>query len=257
MGRHTETGTTRRRAAGVVVGLVIAAGVAGAGPAFAADAPLGCPSGYTLSGDTCRNGSGGTTFGLPMLPGDVDPVTGRVLVPAVDTTEPVPTTTTAPPVPTTTTTTTSPPVTTTTTTAPPVVPTTTTAPVVPTTTTAPVVPTTTTTVPVVPTTTTTTAPPVVPTTTTPPVVVLPSTTPPQPVPPQPVPPQPCLLPGRAADPAAVARTQAAVDRARALFVADVVRRASAATLRADAVSLASAYGAHAQAMAAQRPCATR
>lgn len=233
MGRHTDTGTTtRRRAAGVVVGLVIAAGVAGAGSAFAADAPLGCPSGYTLSGDTCRNGEGGTTFGLPMLPGDRDPQTGRVLVPVEGTTEPVPTTTTAPPAPTMTTTTTA-------------------SPVVPTTTTPPVVPTTTTTPPVVP---TTTAPPVVPTTTTatPPVVVLPPTTPPAPVPPQ-----PCLLPGRAADPAAVARTRAAVDRARAQLVADVVRRASTATLRADAVSLASAYAAHAQTMAAQRPCAIR
>ncbi|MFC5065118.1 hypothetical protein ACFPBZ_23075 [Actinomycetospora atypica] len=77
--------------------------------------------------------------------------------------------------------------------------------------------------------------------------MLPSTTPPPA-------PQPCLLPGRAADPAAVARAQAAIDRARAVLVADVRRGASAATLRADAASLVSAVGAHAQAVAAQRPC---
>ncbi|MCD2187978.1 hypothetical protein [Actinomycetospora soli] len=218
-----------RRSAGVLAGLVLAGATVGIGTAHADDIVWGCPSGYTLDGDTCRGANGSTTGALGLLPGDLDPVTGQVLLPLTTTpgsSEPSnpPSSGTPSTSPSSTPPSSTPPSSSETPSSvlPSVLPSSTSPAPRPT---SPAVPAPRPTSPVIP-----------------PVVV------------------PCPRPGTAAvvGNAEVVRTAAAVDAARARLAADIRRGAPPATIAADGRALADAIRAHAAALSAQRStCPTR
>ncbi|GAA4855382.1 hypothetical protein GCM10023201_57080 [Actinomycetospora corticicola] len=76
-----------RRSAGVLAGLVLGGAAVGVGVAHADGIVWGCPSDYSLEGTSCRAADGSTIGALGLVPGDVDPTTGRVLLPLTGSTD--------------------------------------------------------------------------------------------------------------------------------------------------------------------------